>query len=1172
MRSSVSCVWIPAVQGLFVRGYIESERRPTHFRVVEFETGELFSHDIIETRTDLGAPAPNARFYNTAMATFRPAPPEHELTVEAIDHETVVASAPIAAIRTIGGFTDIAQLTAEMEPERRLAVVLQVVSEFFSKNADWRQLSAKTRPMQMEFARSPTALRNVIHFASADGAGKLNVAKALLRDKPVDLAEPAGQYLAYHTGEALNLAAATSGTEGDSLDVELQYRALRNALEQPAMLEKARQDGSLASLLLEDFAEIQKSTPRTMKIATRLLGSEILSAAVAHGARSGVDLETALVTTAMRSDRAQANFEMPDVFDEALGRSEVLRQHVAARPDVAALVLKSILPAYKRPTHQLPPKTISTTPVFSVVLAVYNGEKFLAAAIDSVLAQTFVDFEFIIIDDKSTDGSAAIAARYAKADKRIRFVPRAVNGGQSIAFNDAIALCRGSQVAFIDADDLWFPEKLAKMKAYIDSGDTFSFLQHNMLLMFEDVPSTRSFRATLAVGDCIAAMLEVNAPLPGPFTPTSGTVFPLSVLRAVGPIPPELRVCSDGFLTRAAAALGPVASMAAPLGYYRLHGDNATIGNDDYDGNSYVSRVLLPILTDYYARTNQDIRLPGFRETRTFLRSVAVPAGHLQSPTEVDTDYDRVWTFVATGFGTLTDFSPAFLRMLAGVQLSAHEGDYGNLNKNVLTNRIFSPREQALYLLLDCQIRLISSDNRGALLRLERFPAALKTTITARTLAHRIYQRIGQKQESRDLMLSRIEDSVLIEDDVDAIADAFPRQEAGCGPVQYLQVQSAIVERERYNSGYFANTEWVQEKIEVVDGYERRNYKTGNSYRGFSVRESSLAGDVALQTILGDADLSKAKLLDLPGPTVLAGEWLIRTLDGFCVSDLYIGTPHHRGSSYGAVSQARTEYILVYPKTTPVSLEAAYLAGGDRNYYHWVMDVLPRLFFYKHADNTAGLRVITGSIDRDFQRGVLAAVGIAAEDVCEVNYPSTFRADRLVVPLLGQPNRTSSPAYSGLMRRLHDVVAARAFPSYSVEPWSGDGERIFVVRGQANHRRVINEAEVADALASDGWKIVDPAKLSFDKQIATFNQASVVAGGHGAGLANLAFCRPGTTVLELAFPRWSPAYFEAICLGRGAHHRRVQMREIQSLQHLSKFNHGFVSKALIAHMRQFGGA
>jgi glycosyltransferase involved in cell wall biosynthesis len=1140
--------------------------------VVELDRGVLFSQDIIETRTDLGAPAPNAQFYNTAMATFRPAPPERELTFEALDNDTVVASLPIAAIRTINGFTDIANLNAEMEPDRRLAVILQVVSEFFSKNADWRQISTKTRSMQIEFARSPTALRNIIYFAADDEAGKLNVAKALLRDKPLDLGEPAGQYLAYLTGEALNLSSTAAMPEKASLDADHQYHAFRSALDQPEVLKKVWQDTSLASLLLEGFADLQKGTPRMMKIAARLIGSEILSTAVSYGAQSGTDLETALIATTMHSARAQSYLEVPEVFSEALSQSETLRRHVAARPDIAALVLKSIIPAYKRPAPQLAPEKTVTTPTFSVVLAVYNGAKFLAAAIDSVLAQTFGDFEFIIIDDRSTDESAAIAATYAKADKRVRFVPRAINGGQSAAFNDAIALCRANHVAFIDADDLWFPEKLAKMKAYIDSGDTFSFLQHNMLLMFEDVPSTRSFRPTLSAGDCIAAMLESNAPLPGPFTPTSGTVFPLAILRSIGAIPPELRVCSDGFLTRAAAALGPVAALATPLGYYRLHGDNATVGNDDYDGNSYVSRVLLPILADYYAKTNQDIKLPGFRETRGFLRSAVIPTAHLQSPTEVDIDYDRIWTFVATGFGALADFSPAFVRMLAGVRMAVNEGDYGNLNKSVLANRIFNPREQALYLLLDCQIRLISSDNRGAIAKLERFSALLKTTITAKTLANRLYQRIGQKQESRDLMLGRLEDGLLVEDDTDSVADTFSRQEAGCGPIQFLQVQSAIIEQERYNTEYFTNDEWVQEKIEVVGGYERRNYKTGNSYRGFSVRENSLAGDEALQMILPGADLSEAKLLDLPGPTIFAGEWLIRTLDGFCVSDLYIGTPHHRGSSYGSVSQARTEYILVYPKVPTVSLEAAYLAGGDRNYYHWVMDVLPRLFFHKHAESTNGLRVVTGTIDRSFQRGVLAAVGIAPEDITEVSYPSTLRADRLVVPLLGQPNRTSSPAYSKLMRTLHDVVAGRTLPSYSVEPWTGGGDRIFVVRGHANHRRIVNEAEIVESLADAGWTIIDPAKLSFDEQIAAFNRASVVVGAHGAGLANLAFCRPKTKVMELAFPRWSPSYFEAICIGREIYHRRVQMREIQSLQHLSKFNHGFASEALIAHVRQFGEA
>jgi glycosyltransferase involved in cell wall biosynthesis len=69
-----------------------------------------------------------------------------------------------------------------------------------------------------------------------------------------------------------------------------------------------------------------------------------------------------------------------------------------------------------------------SSPAISIVMSVYNGEKFLIDAIDSVLAQTFADFEFIIIDDGSTDGTSEILSDYAKCDESVRVFAQEIRG------------------------------------------------------------------------------------------------------------------------------------------------------------------------------------------------------------------------------------------------------------------------------------------------------------------------------------------------------------------------------------------------------------------------------------------------------------------------------------------------------------------------------------------------------------------------------------------------------------------------------------------------------------------------------------------------------------------------------------------------------------------------
>lgn len=98
-----------------------------------------------------------------------------------------------------------------------------------------------------------------------------------------------------------------------------------------------------------------------------------------------------------------------------------------------------------------------TQPVVSVILPVYNGEKYLAEALNSVLAQDYRPLDVIVIDDGSTDGSASIAKSYGSA---IRYEYQS-NKGLSFTRNRGVELAKGEYLSFIDADDLWTENKVS---------------------------------------------------------------------------------------------------------------------------------------------------------------------------------------------------------------------------------------------------------------------------------------------------------------------------------------------------------------------------------------------------------------------------------------------------------------------------------------------------------------------------------------------------------------------------------------------------------------------------------------------------------------------------------------------------------------------------------------
>jgi glycosyltransferase involved in cell wall biosynthesis len=109
---------------------------------------------------------------------------------------------------------------------------------------------------------------------------------------------------------------------------------------------------------------------------------------------------------------------------------------------------------------------VTTEPLVTVLMAVHDGADYVGEAVDSILAQTFTDFEFLIVDDGSTDGTPALLARVR--DPRVRVVRNDVNLGLTRSLNHGLSLARGALVARQDADDRSHPRRLAAQLAFLD--------------------------------------------------------------------------------------------------------------------------------------------------------------------------------------------------------------------------------------------------------------------------------------------------------------------------------------------------------------------------------------------------------------------------------------------------------------------------------------------------------------------------------------------------------------------------------------------------------------------------------------------------------------------------------------------------------------------------------
>jgi glycosyltransferase involved in cell wall biosynthesis len=239
----------------------------------------------------------------------------------------------------------------------------------------------------------------------------------------------------------------------------------------------------------------------------------------------------------------------------------------------------------------------TNTPRFSVIVTNYNYADYLQAAVESVLAQTVRDFEVIIVDDGSTDGSHALIERLCKADPRVRACYQG-NSGQAGAFNRGFDECRGRIICLMDADDLWMPHKLERVGRAFSEARGAALVQHQMLVLRPGRKHCPRYRETLVSGivlDKIARLREFDY-----YVPTSGLALPRAVVKKISPIPSQLRICADAFVTRAAMAHGRLHSIDVPLAYYRVHGNNNWVENSARQNPKALIDEILWLVLDHY--------------------------------------------------------------------------------------------------------------------------------------------------------------------------------------------------------------------------------------------------------------------------------------------------------------------------------------------------------------------------------------------------------------------------------------------------------------------------------------------------------------------------------------------------------------------------------------------
>lgn len=225
----------------------------------------------------------------------------------------------------------------------------------------------------------------------------------------------------------------------------------------------------------------------------------------------------------------------------------------------------------------------------SVLMPVFNAEKYLAEAIDSIISQTWEDWELVIINDGSTDSSLSIIESYT--DKRIRLINNELNLGLIKTLNKGIELCKGEYVARMDADDVAHPERLQKQVNFLDQNRNHILCGTNA-----DIINNK--------GEIVGKIMN----------PTSNTLLQISLLFTNPFIHPSMMIRKSAFkeslfdekalhvedfeLWTRLATKGKIANLEQALLKYRWHDTNVSIKHANIQErakNEIIKRQLLKL-------------------------------------------------------------------------------------------------------------------------------------------------------------------------------------------------------------------------------------------------------------------------------------------------------------------------------------------------------------------------------------------------------------------------------------------------------------------------------------------------------------------------------------------------------------------------------------------------
>lgn len=264
---------------------------------------------------------------------------------------------------------------------------------------------------------------------------------------------------------------------------------------------------------------------------------------------------------------------------------------------------------------------------------------------------------------------------------------------------------------------------------------------------------------------------------------------------------------------------------------------------------------------------------------------------------------------------------------------------------------------------------------------------------------------------------------------------------------------------------------------------------------------------------------------------VLGGDWLPVGPSGQVLLELMVHSPKLflAKSRHLHVNNGRVDLADLPVRELD---EDVILLGGSPNYYHWLIDNLPRLLHVKPHIGRERLLVPENLLP--FQRRTLELLGYGEDRLIFVGNHECVRASRVLVPSLLAMSTFPHPEVVKMLRRWF------LFKRHPDKP----SRRIFVSRADAQSRRLVNEDALWPILSRHGFERVVLGQMSFDEQVRLFAEVDVLLAVHGAGMTNMVFMPPNSRVIEIACAQHPATFFTHLALVSARPYRAISAEAV----------------------------